>query len=254
MPLILPTAPGSQPTLVGMSSGASSSLVGLVIVRGAGAPPVHRRLPRRSTASVGRRDRHALELVPEWVPRDLGCFDAAEGGWVFSNLSHARVRLESDFVVGGSAAFLPAAMVMLQRGHHRLTWEGLSQPLGISVTVRVRRLEDQRVPFVVDGAVPGHAQGTGSYLGLTDAPMSAALRYRLAVLFRHLIEGEPEPRHLVQRRAEILGVPEEELAEAAHRYRRRLNVVQGIDLQTLEELGEYLVLKAEELTKEDLEP
>lgn len=237
-----------------MSSGPSSTLVGLVVVRGAGAPLVHRKLPRRSTASVGRRDRHAFELIPEWVPRDLGTFTPVEAGWVFTNSSRARVRLESDLILGGAAVFLPDAMTMLQRGHHRISWEGLSQKIDLSVTVRTRRLDDQRIPYAVDGALHGQAPGTGTYLGVTDAPMSAALRYRLAVLFRHLIEGETEPRRLLQKPAATLGMTEEDLAEIAHRYRRRLNVVQGLDLQTLEELGEHLVRKTDELTREDLEP
>jgi len=115
-------------------------------------------------------------------------------------------------------------------------------------------MEDQRVPYAVDSSIDGVTHGSGSYLGVTDAPMTAALRYRLAVLFQHLIEGEPEPRNLLARRAEALAVSEADLAEMAHRYRRRLNVVHSLDLQTLEELGEYLVLKSDELTRDDLHP
>lgn len=237
-----------------MSIGPSSSLVGLLVVRGGGAPLVHRRLPRRTTATVGRRDRHGFELVPEWVPRDLGTFVPVEDGWVFANHSRARMRVESDFIAGGAAVFLPEAMTMLQRGDYRISWEGLPQPLGLSVTVRTRRLDDQRIPYVVDGAVQPRVTGAGSYLGVEDAPMSAALRYRLAVLFRHLIEGEGEPPNLLQRRAEFLGMTEEALLDAANRYRRRLNVVQSLDLQSVEELGDYLVRKTDELTRDDLDP
>ncbi len=237
-----------------MSLAASTSLVGLVVVRGGGAPLVNRRLPRRSPASVGRRDRHAFELRQEWVPKDLGTFQPVEEGWLFTNLSRAWMRIESDFILTGSAVFRPEAMTMLQRGDHRITWEGLGQPLGVSVTVRTRRLEDQRVPYAVDSAVDGHAAGAGSYLGVTDAPMSAALRYRLAVLYSHLLEGEAPPRNWLERRAETLGMRQDDLVATAHRYRRRLNVVRTLDLQSLEELGEYLVLKSEELTKDDLQP
>lgn len=234
--------------------GPSSSLVGLVLVRGGGAPLTHRRLPRRATASVGRRDRHGFELVPEWVPRDLGRFAPVEEGWVFTNHSRSPMRVESDFIAGGAAVFLPDAMAMLQRGDFRISWETLGQPLALTVTIRTRRLDDQRVPYVVDGAVQPHVTGAGSYLGVADAPMSAALRYRLAVLFRHLIEGDAEPAHLMQRRAEFLGMAEEDLADAANRYRRRLNVVQQLDIQSVEELGDHLVRKTDELTREDLDP
>lgn len=247
-------APDRFPTIVTMSSAAPSSLVGLVVVRGGGAAMVQRRLPRRAPASVGHRDRHAFELQPEWVPKDLGTFTAVDEGWVITNLSRAWMRVESDFVLTGSAVYRPEAMVMLQRGDHRISWEGLGQPLGVSVTIRTRRMEDARIPYAVDSAVDGAAHGTGSYLGVTDAPMSASLRYRLAVLFQHLIDGEPEPRNLVPKRAEALGISEEELTETAHRYRRRLNVVNGLDLQTIEELGEHLVLKSDELTRDDLHP
>ena len=237
-----------------MSSEAPSSLVGLVVVRGAGAPMVQRRLPRRAPASVGRRERFAFELQPEWVPRGLGTFTPVDEGWLFTNLSRTLMRVESDFIVTGSAVFRRDAITMLQRGDYRVSWEGLDRPLGVSVTVRTRRLEDQRVPYAADSTLDALAEGSGSYLGVTDAPMSAALRYRLAVLFRHLIEGDLEPRNLLQRRAEALGMAEEELENLAHRLRRRLNVVHSLDLQTLEELGEYLVLKSEVLTSRDLEP
>jgi hypothetical protein len=215
---------------------------------------VQRRLPRRTTASVGRRDRHAFELVPEWVPRDLGSFAPVADGWLFTNLSRTGMRLESDFILGGSAVFQPEATVMLQRGDHRISWERLEQPFGVSVTVRPRRLDDSRIPYAVDSTLDGQGEGSGSYLGVTDAPMSAALKYRLAVLFRHLIDGELEPRNLLEKRAETLGMTAEELEATAHRYRRRLNVVRTLDLQSIEELGEYLVLKSEELCKDDLEP
>ena len=237
-----------------MSSATPSSLVGLVVVRGGGAPVVQRRLPRRASASVGRRERHAFEVKPEWVPKDLGTFTAVDEGWLFTNLSRAWMRIESDFILTGSAGFRPEAITMLQRGDHRISWEGLGKPVGISVTIRTRRLEDQRIPYAVDSSIDGAALGTGSYLGVTDAPMSAALRYRMAVLFQHVIDNEAEPRNLLQKRAEALGMTEEDLAETAHRYRRRLNVVHALDLQTLEELGEYLVLKGDQLTRDDLHP
>ena len=231
-----------------------SSLVGLVVVRGAGAPVVQRRLPHRAHASVGRRDRYAFELAPAWVPRDLGTFTPVDDGWLFQNLSRGRMRVESDFIATGSVVYLSDAITMLQRGDHRISWEGLDQPVGLSLTVRTRRLDDARIPYAVDTTVDGREHGAGSYLGVADAPMSAALRYRLAVLFRHLIDDEPEPRHLLQRRAEALGIPEDDLTAAAHRFRRRLNVVRTLDLQSIEELGEYLVRTSRELTHEDLEP
>ena len=236
-----------------MSLGATSTLVGLVVVRGGGVPVEQRRLPRRAPASVGRRERFAFDLPPEWVPRDLGTFSPVDDGWLLTNISRAWMRVESDFILTGSVVLRPEAITMLQRGDFRVSWEGFD-PLNVSVTVRTRRLDDQRLPFAVDSAVDPRLEGSGSYLGVTDAPMSAALRYRLAVLFRHLIEGELEPRHLLPKRAEALGTSEEELEASAHRYRRRLNVVHGLDLQSIEELGEYLVLKTDQLTKDDLEP
>jgi hypothetical protein len=236
-----------------MSLGAPSILVGLVVVRGGGAPMVQRRLPRRSPASIGRRDRYAFELQPEWVPRDLGTFMPVDEGWLLTNTSRAWMRVESDFIRTGAAVLRSDAITMLQRGDYRISWEGID-PLSLSVTVRTRRLDDQRIPYAVDSAVDTRVEGSGSYLGVTDAPITAALRYRLAVLFRHLIEGELEPRNLLVKRAETLGITPEELEAVAHRFRRRLNVVQGLDLQSIEELGEYLVLKSDELTREDLEP
>lgn len=253
-------APAMTSTMSGATpgTGPGSALVGLVVVRGGAVPVVQRRLPRRSPASVGSRDRNGLVVDLAWVPRDLGTFTAVDEGWLVHNTSRARMRVESDFIVGGAVVLLPSAIAMLQRGDHRIGWEGLERPLNVSVTVRTRRIEDQRVPFAVDSTVeapvdPRHP-GAGSNHGAAEAPMSAALRYRLAMLFRHLLVGEPEPRHLVQRGSEALDLPEIELSDLAHRYRRRLNVVRGLDLQSLEELGDYLVGDARELTRDDLEP
>lgn len=232
-----------------------SPLVGLFIVRGAGVPAVQQRLPRRSTATVGRRERHAVELRPEWVPLDLATFTAVADGWLVVNGARTPVRVENDWVRSGSASYLPRASVMLQRGDHHLTWPGLDGPVAISVTVRTRRLDDWRIRYAVDNRISVQgAPGLGSYLGVQEAPMSAALRYRLAVVYRHLIEGEPDPLHLLRRRAEYLGMTEHDLDWTVQRLRRRLNVVRGLDLQTLDELGDYLVHQTRELTRADLDP
>ncbi len=237
-----------------MISKRSSSLVGLVVVRGAGAAAVPRRLPRASTVHVGRRERHALGLRPDWVPLDLVALAPVEEGWVATNLALGRMVVENDWVQGAAATYLPGAMVMIQRGEHRLLWSGLAHPVGVSVSVRTRRLEDARTAYAVDSVVDPHAPAQGSHRGVDDPPMSAALRYRLAVLFRHLLEGEPEPPHLMARRAEYLGLTEIELQELVSRFRRRVNAVAGVDVQTVEELGAFLVAETASLTRADLDP
>jgi hypothetical protein len=84
--------------------------------------------------------------------------------------------------------------------------------------------------------------------------MSAALRYRLAVVFRHLLEDEPAPVHLLRRRAEFLGMTEPDLDWTVQRVRRRVNAARELRLQTVEDLGEYLVLETGALTRADLDP
>jgi hypothetical protein len=145
-------------------------------------------------------------------------------------------------------------MVMLQRGDHRLGWAGLGGDLSISVNVRTRRMDDHRIPYAVDSSIDPAARTVGTYLGVPEAAISASLRYKVAVLFRHLIEGRPEPSYLVRTRAAFLGVPPEDLEWAAHRLRRRLNSVRGTDLQSLEELGAYLVCETGEIGAADLDP
>jgi hypothetical protein len=163
------------------------------------------------------------------------------------------MQVESDWIQGGSATFKEGATVMLQPGEHRLQWSGLGHPLAVSVSVRTRRLDDQKISYAVDATVDPSASGLRNERGVVDAPMSAALRYRMAVLFKHLIEGDPEPPHVVTRRAEFLGLSEAELIDVAHRYRRRLNA-SGTDLQSLLELGEFLVRHPEGLAPSDLDP
>ena len=232
-----------------------STLVGLIIVRGGGVPAVQQRLPRRSTATVGRRERNAVVLFPEWIPFDLATFTAVPAGWLVENGARCSMRVENEWVRTGSAAYVPHAAVMLQRGDHHLTWPDLDGPVAISVTVRTRRMDDARIRYAVDNRI--EAQGgppLGSYLGVQEAPVSAALRYRLAVVFRHLIEREPEPVQLLRRRAAYLGMNEQDLDWTLQRHRRRLNVVRGLDLQSVDELGDYLVHETGELTRADLDP
>lgn len=232
-----------------------SHLVGIAIVRGGGVAPVQRRLPRKSPVSLGSRERHGLLLLSEWVPKDVATFTPIDEGWVVENGPRSRMRMESEWVETGSVTLLPHGLAVVQRGETRLTWNGLDKPLSLSVSVRTRRLDDARIPFVVDSTIDGQpVPETGSYLGLQDTPMSAALRYQMAVLFRHLIEGEAPPLHLLKKRSEQLGISEADLDGVAQRYRRRLNALRGVNLDSIEELGEYLVRTTGELTHADLEP
>jgi hypothetical protein len=170
-----------------------------------------------------------------------------------TNASRARMVVENDWIQGGAVTSKPGAIVMLQAGEHRLQWSGLENPFAVSVTVRTRRLDDQKVAYAVDGTIDANASGLRNERGVVDAPMSAALRYRMTVLFRHLMEGDPEPPYVLTRRAEFLGLTEGQLVDIAHRYRRRLNA-SGTDLQSLLELGEFLVRHPEGLTRSDLDP
>jgi hypothetical protein len=229
-----------------------STLSGLLLVRGAGAPLVQRRLPGRSAVTVGRRERNGLVLTSEWAPLDAARLTPVEEGWLVTNGARTRMSVSNDWIHTGTAFFLPGAAVMLQRGEHRLAWPELPAPLSLMVTVRSRRMDDQRLCYAVDGAV-GTSARSGPRSAVEDPPMSAALRYRLAVLFGHLLLGAPAPANQLRRRAEFLLLEEQELEELAHRYRRRVNGARGTDLQTVEELGEHLVATGE-LTRADLDP
>lgn len=240
-----------------------TSLTGLVVVRGGGSAVSWRRLPRRSSVGAGRGERHGLVLPAPWVPRDLATLTPVASGWLVANGRRARMQLENEWVQGGRVTYLAAGVAALQPGETRLSWPDLDGPVSLSVTVRTRRLDDQRVPYAVDSRLPTGQDDPsvrvadlprGSYLGLADTPMSLSLRYWLAVLFRHLIEGDSEPLELVRKRAAYLGVSETDLEEAAHRYRRRLTAVRGLQLGDLYELGLHLVKETGDLTRDDLDP
>lgn len=234
-----------------VEDGGLSALVGLVIVRGGGAAPVQRRLPLRRPVTVGRRERHGFELTQEWVPLDLARLTPVADGWLVTNGARTPMSVVNDWISAGSATFKPHATVMLQRGEHRISWPGLRFPLALSVSVRPRRLDDRRTPYAVDATVDlgRPARSAGPHPAMDDA-----VRYRLAVLYRHLLAEEPAPLRLLRRGAEQLGITEEELDETARRHRRRLNAARGTDLQSLEELGHYLVTRHGELTAADLDP
>lgn len=145
-----------------------SSLSGLLIVRGAGAPLVQRRLPRHTVVTVGRRERNGVELSPEWVPLEAARLVPVEEGWLVTNGARTRMSISSDWIHTGTAFFVPHATVTLQRGEHRVSWPELPSPLNLSITVRSRRMDDQRMAYVVDSTVD--SGGRSSQLGVEDPP------------------------------------------------------------------------------------
>lgn len=101
------------------------------------------------------------------------------------------------------------------------------------------------------GALVGTAWALGERQG--RELLEPQQRHAMAHLFRHLLEGTPRPANIVRPAAEDLGVSVDALKKQATRVRNRVNRDRFQKLRTLDELGEYLVERAQAVSSANLE-
>jgi len=219
------------------------------------------RLPRTSTVLVGRLTGAGISLRPEWAPRRLCRLEPVRDGWLHND-SRTRLRAESLWVTGG--VFEPRAIVLLQSGRWCLSWD-LDGDCRLDVSIRRPSAKASRLPFALD-AVVGRAlveDMPATHFAATDLALSPLARYRLAVLFEHLILADDPPENLYAAYADRFHRRDDprweqarlQVKSTAVKTRDRLNRARPHNpLRDVADLGYYLVTVTETLREEDLTP
>lgn len=203
---------------------------------------------------VGRAAINGLAIREEWAPRVLVTLVPTERCWLVVNGSSARMQVRNDW----TRCDMPTdSIVALPGGVTDLRWPSVNDLLLVKLNVggevdssmaRLRpefdEVEDMRVALAGTVWALGERQGRDL--------LEPQQRHSMAHLFRHLLEGTPRPPNPVKLAAADLGVSDDALKKQAARVRNRVNRDRFQKLRTLDELGEYLVERAQAVSFADL--
>ena len=204
---------------------------------------------------VGRAAINGLVLGEEWAPRVVATLVPTERCWLVVNGSSARMKVRNDW----TESDMPTdSIVALPGGVTDIRWPSVNDHLLINFDVggQVDSSMALLLPELDDVEdLRGALLGTAWVLGERRGPdlLEPQQRHAMAHLFRHLLEGTPRPRNIVKPAAEDLGISVDALKKQATRVRNRVNSDRFQKLRTLDELGEYLVERAQVVTPADLE-
>lgn len=211
-------------------------------------------LPRHSPAGVGRAPGCAIRLEPDWAPRRLATFAPVDDGWLLRNGERTRLTAASRTLRHG--VFERGAVVFLQAGRWSLAWD-----LDGACTAEVRitsvpREASEQLPWALDDTARDDGAGVIVRTAVAGArmPLSPRTRHRLAVLFAHELDGTTPPENLCRAAGRRLDLAEAQVKRTALRVRDRLNARREHPLQSLEELGYYLVHVSGAIGPDDLDP
>lgn len=172
-------------------------------------------------------------------------------GWLLKNGLSTRVEVTGPGVHG--LRFEPSASVALVRGDWVLDW-ALDKPLQARVCVTTSPAPPD-LPWALDRMVPSpKPELPRTSYAADDVPMSPAERHLLAVLFMHEFTAAPAPRNLCAAAGARLGLSSSDVKNRANVVRRRVNGRRQATIDSLDELGFYLVHTAQALSPDDLEP
>jgi hypothetical protein len=166
------------------------------------------------------------------------------------------------WLTGG--VFEPRAIVHLQAGSWHLSWD-LDGVCALDLDIRRRSAKDLGLPYALDSVVGRvHVEDVPLTLfAAADLGLSPLARYRLAMLFAHLIRDESPPENLYAAFADRLYRRDDPAWERARlqvkstavKTRDRLNRARPHNpLADVGELGYYLVNVTGHLGEEDLTP
>lgn len=196
---------------------------------------------------VGRSEGSCVPLDEEWVSRTQLNIQRQSDGWVVTNGYRTRMRASSSSV---EAMVAPGGSLLVHPGEPlELSWPELPHNLTMTLTSfgRRRQLGGQRPR-------PGH--GTLLPFSRQKGRLSRLQfwrhRERLAILFRHLLLGQPRPSNLYTEAAQRSGVSEATLRQLVRRLLLDINDGRAQPLQGVDALGHYLVETTGELRLEHL--
>jgi hypothetical protein len=129
------------------------------------------------------------------MPRRLLTLQPDGSHWLLSNGERTRCRVASD---GLEAVLGPRRHLILGAGEWRVRWPELDNPVHVRVELEVPDPPDLDAwPLLADSTDQlGHPRQLAMTLAAGDdlaQVLTALPRYRLAVLFRHVLEGRAAP-------------------------------------------------------------
>ena len=204
---------------------------------------------------IGRAAHRGLPLDGDWAPRILASLAPTPYGWLAINGESARMHVKNEWL---DVTVPVAARVAIPVGTTELRWPALVDKLEVAVDVGalasgpVLRLQPADDDFeVLRRDFVGTAWALGERQGRDI--LEPQQRHAMAHLFRHLLDGTPRPRYLIKAGAQALGVTDDALKKQVARVRTRVNKDRFGKLTSLDELGEYLVERAQVVTAADLD-
>jgi hypothetical protein len=208
--------------------------------------------------TVGRSASAGVHLRPGWVSRNLVQLAPCPFGWCAVNGYRAQMRVvvphgETWVATGGGS--------VLALGQHVLSWPEL--PHRLEVTVNVTKQSQIGLPLARDDPARPKPAYTfkPSLIGPANrlSPRRPAIeltplqRLRMAVLFRHLLKGEPRPQNLTATAAAELGIAHDVMKKTVRDVRRSVRRQrQQVDDFDIDQLGRFLVTYAELITEDHL--
>lgn len=209
----------------------------------------------RGAVLVGRAAINGLALSEEWAPRVLATLVPTERCWLVVNGASARMKVRNDW----TECDMPTdSIVALPGGVTDLRWPSVNDHLLVKLNVGGQvdsSMALLRPEFDDIEGMRGALVGTAWALGERQGRdlLEPQQRHAMAHLFRHLLDGTPRPANIVKPAAADLGVSADALKKQATRVRNRVNRDRFQKLRTLDELGEYLVERAQAVSSADLE-
>lgn len=204
---------------------------------------------------LGRSAVNGLVLNEEWAPRVLAVLVPTPRCWLVVNGPSARMQGKSAW---GPIDAPPDAIVAISGGVTDLRWTAALDHMRVKLNVGapvdslpMLRPEAEDVQRLRAARIGTLWRPERREVAELLAPQQ---RHTMAHLFRHLLDEKPRPKNITKPAAEALGIPVDTLKKRAAAVRDRVNRERFQKLRTLDELGEYLVERANLVTLDDLRP
>lgn len=206
-------------------------------------------LPTYDHVSIGRLPGSGIHLPDNWVPSRLCRFQPYDRGWVVQ-LGRARGHVHNKYL--NDLVFPARTAIALQPGRSLITFPELDDHLRIAVVIGAG--EAKNLPVAQDERDLAEDVGRTDYAAGRVA-FTANQRRVLAVTFRHLFGRPTEPPGNVAAAAAVrLGMTESAVKVALGKARKKVNDERWLNLETNDQLGQYLVRLTRTLTEDDLPP
>lgn len=217
-------------------------------------------LPKDANVGMGRLPGLGLAIEEDWVPSRLCRFMPYELGWLVQ-LGRARGRISNKYL--GDVVFNGRTVVALQPGRTRMSFPELDDIVNVLVVIGAG--EGTGLPVARDAHDLSTRDRSGTVFVGAELSFTPGQREVLAVAFEHLMHEESRvatpahglargsaPTNIAAHAASRLGKSEQAVKNVITKTRDKLNRERWLNLQTTEQLGQYLVRLTGIITPADL--